>query len=161
MAKRQPASSRRGTKATPTCSCLVLCDDVIISHGRDKHQLNGIIGAIALPFVPAPTSAGVVYVRVSNVHGSQRITVRLVRADDDQEPLWAFEAEIINQNKPLGVHTLVAKVPPFLVKQAGRHVLEALYDGVPIASVPIMILAQFESPPPGWPVAGPQEGNAQ
>jgi hypothetical protein len=161
MAKRPRASSRRGPSVSPTCSCLVLCDDVIISHGRDKHQLNGIIGAMAVPFVPSVATAGVVYVRVSNVHQHQKITVRLVRADDDHEPLWAIEAEIINQNKPLDVHTLVAKVPPFLVKQAGRHVLEAMYDGVQIASVPIMIQAQFESPPPGWPGVGPQEGNAQ
>ncbi|MBY0311753.1 MAG: hypothetical protein K2W85_06770 [Phycisphaerales bacterium] len=131
------------------------------SHGLEKHQLNGIIGAIAVPFVPHPVTAGVVYVRVSNVHRQQKITVRLVRADDYHELLWAIEAEIINQNKPLDVHTLVAKVPPFLVTQAGRHVLEAMYNGVQIASVPIMIQAQFESPPPGWPGVGTQEGSPQ
>jgi hypothetical protein len=161
MAKKTRTSSRRGPSVSPTCSCLVLCDDVVVSHARDKHQLSGIIGAMAVPFVPSVAQAGVVYVRVSNVHQNQKITVRLVRADDDHEPLWAIEAEIVNLNTPLDVHTLVAKVPPFLVKQAGRHVLEAVYHGVAIASVPIMITAQFKSPPPGWSGVGPQEGNAQ
>lgn len=161
MAKKRSRIPRAGPTVSPTCSCLILCDDVVISHARDKHQLNGVIGALLVPFVPFIATAGVVYVRVSNVHRQQKITVRLVRADDDHEPLWAIEAEIINQNKPLDVHTLVAKIPPFQVTKAGRHVLEAMYNGVQIASVPIMIQAQFESPPPGWPGVGLQEGSPQ
>jgi hypothetical protein len=160
MARKPPQSRRVGPRVSPTCSCLVLCDDVVISHALDKHQLSGIIGAMTVPFVPSLAPAGVVYVRVSNVPKSQKITVRLVRADDDHEPLWAIEAEIINRNTPLDVHTLVAKVPAFVVARTGRHVLEAMYDGTPIASVPIMIQAQFDAPPPGWSGAGPPEGNA-
>lgn len=140
------------------CSCLVLCDDVVVSHGRDKHRLDGIIGAMTVPFVPHFAQGGVVYVRVSNVHQNQRLTVRLVSADDDHESLWEIEAEIVNRNEPLDVHTLVAKVPPFEVVKAGRYLLEAVFKGVPIATVPIMIRALFSAPPPGWPGSDPSGG---
>lgn len=151
MGKKRAKTVRDGTSASPTCSCLVLCDDVVVSHGRGKHRLDGIIGAMNVPFVPHPVAGGVVYARVSNVHQNQKLTVTLVRADDDHEPLWEIEAEFVNRNEPLDVHTLVAKVPPFVAHRAGRYLLEARHKGVPIASVPIMIQAAFASPPPGWP----------
>lgn len=159
MAKKPPASTRRAPSVSPTCSCLVLCDDVVVSHGRDKHRLEGIIGAMNVPFVPHPVAGGVVYARVSNVHQNQRLTVTLVRADDDHQPLWEIEAEIVNRNEPLDVYTLMARVPPFMVKHAGRYLLEARHKGIPIASVPIMIRAAFPAPPPGWPEGERQEGN--
>lgn len=148
--KRKPA----GPSVSPTCSCLLMCDDVVVSHGRDKHRLEGIIGTMAVPWVPHPVRGGVVYVRVSNVHQRQRITVRLGHADDDHGALWEIEAEIVNLNAPLDVHTLVAKMPPFVVEKPGRYLLEARYNGVAIASVPINIHAQLASPPPGWPAGG-------
>ncbi len=156
MSKKAATPKRGGSSGTPTCSCLVLCDDVVISHGRDKHRLEGIIGSMNVPFVPHPIAGSVVYVRISNVHQHEKVSVSLVRADDNQ-PLWVIEAEIVNLNEPLNVHTLVAKVPPFMVDKAGRHLLEAKHKGVPIASVPIMIQAAFPSPPPGWPI-GAQSG---
>lgn len=123
----------------PTCSCLVLCDDVVVSHAFGKHQLSGIIGAMNVPFVPHPVPGGVVYVRVSNVHGNEQLTVRLVRADNDHEPIWEIQAEIVNRNEPLDVHTLVARVPAFEVQSAGRYLLEARHMGVPICTVPIQV----------------------
>lgn len=148
MAKRSTKPSGRSPTVDPTCSCLVLCDDVVISHGLDKHRLDGIIGAITVPWVPHPAGGGVVYVRVSNVRQNLSLTVRLVSAEDDQ-PLWEIEAEILNRNEPLHVHTLVARVPEFLVSKQGKYVLEARHKGVPIASVPITIRARFSSPQPG------------
>lgn len=113
---------------------------------------------MTVPFVPHPVAGGVVYARVSNVHQNQKLTVRLVRADDDHQPLWEIEAEIVNRNDPLDVHTLLARVPPFMVHHAGRHLLEARHGGVPIATAPIMIRALHPAPPPGWPGSAPPEG---
>ncbi|MEK6701252.1 MAG: hypothetical protein AABZ53_03245 [Planctomycetota bacterium] len=102
-----------------------------------------------VPFVPHPIPGGVVYVRVSNIHQTEKLKVSLVRADDDHQPLWEIEAEIVSRNEPLDVHTLVARVPPFMVDRAGRFLLEARHKGVQIASVPVMIQAAFPSPPAG------------
>lgn len=160
MAKKSASHRRTTSEVLPTCSCLVLCDDVIISHGRDKHRLEGIIGAIGVPFVPHPVPGGVVYVRVSNVHQQQRLTVTFSHADDDHKRLWEIEAEIVNQNQPLDVHTLVARVPPFIATKAGRYLLQVHHKGEAIATVPVTIRAAFPSPPPGWNAKGLEEGPA-
>jgi len=146
MAKRKPAKASTAP-VPPTCSCLVLCDDVIVSHGRDKHDLRGIIGAIGVPQLPAIAGNLVVYVRLSNVHSQQRVTVSFAPADDHEaDPLWEFDAQLVSRNDPLSVHTLVTRVPPFRVERGGRYVLTVKHDGIPIAQTPVQIMAPGPSP---------------
>ena len=149
MAKKPTKPKQPGPSVSPTCSCLVLCEDVVISHRLDRHNLQGIIGSIVLPNVPHLAPPGVIYVRVSNVHSNQKIRVAMLFADDGDEPLWEIEAEIVNRNQPLHVHTLVAKIPPFTIGKPGRYVLEARYDGVPMATTPINVVALSPHPPQG------------
>lgn len=158
MAKRPRKQARHSPLVSPTCSCLVLCDDVVVRHGHDKHELIGIIGSIVVPFVPSLVNGGVVYARVSNVHNIQKLTVSFVHADDDHEPLWRIDAEIVNRNEPLDVHTLMARVPPFPIEKAGRYLLEAKYNGVSIASAPIKVSSLNLNPPPGWSNTGGMPG---
>ncbi len=139
MAKKNAKKTRQAVP--PTCSCLVFCDDVIVSHGLGKHQLMGIIGTMHCIGEPGMVSGGVVYARLSNVHSHQKVTVEFYLADDHEKMCWKLDAQLVNPNEPLDVHTVVARVPPFGVPKAGRYILEAQHNGIPIASVPITIKA--------------------
>lgn len=139
MSKRPSKPKSRRPSLPPSCSCILWCDDVVVSHGHDKHRLEGIIGAISVPLVPVNIQGGVIYLRLSNVRNNQSLKVALAPADDRREPLWEAEIEIPSQNDPHAVRTLVARVPSFRVSEIGVYMLEARYDGVPIAQTPILI----------------------
>jgi hypothetical protein len=119
----------------------LLCDDVVISHAHDKHVLQGVIGTLAVPKLPAVIGGFVVYLRLSNVHAKQTVKVKFRHADNDdvERGLWELDAEVINQLDPLQVHTLIARVPPFQVAQPGRYIVTAEHQGVPLATIPLMI----------------------
>lgn len=123
----------------PTCSCLLLCDDVVISTAQDKHVLQGVIGSFGLPAVPAVAGNFVAYLRVSNVYPSQRLSVRFENAASG-EILFEFEASFVSQKDPLEVHTLVSRILPFEVKEFGRHILSAVYNGMPVAQTPVYVV---------------------
>lgn len=143
MAKRK-SKPKEAIPETPTCNCLLLCDDVVVSHGRDKQSLHGVIGVIGLRTLPAITGGFVAYIRLSNVYTNQKVTVGLEDAETDS-PLWEFQAELVNRNDPLAVYTLVTRIPPFRVEKAGKYVLKAKHAGVPIAQTPIQIVAASSS----------------
>ena len=124
----------------PTCSCLLLCDDVVISHAHDKHMLQGVIGALSVPKLPAVLGGFVVYIRLSNVHAMQMVSVKFRHAKDgfDDKGLWELVAQVI-QKDPLDVSTLIARVPPFQVTEAGRYIVTAEHNGIPLATIPVML----------------------
>lgn len=136
MAKR--ARTRKVTTAGVTCSCLVLCDDVQVNYATGKHTLHGIIGGMVARELPMGVGPCVAYVRLSNVHSNQRVQVSFEHADSSTR-LWSFQAELINRNDPLAVHTLMTRVPPFVVDRAGRYLLIASHNNVPVAQAPIEI----------------------
>lgn len=117
----------------------MLCDDVVISHSQDKHNLVGIIGALGVRGTPAVSGGFVVYIRLSNVYSEQRVTVSFVSAQDD-EVAWEFEAQLVSRNDPLAVHTLISRVPPFRLGKPGRYMLEAKHGGTVIAQTPIEVI---------------------
>jgi hypothetical protein len=135
MAKRRRARARL---EAPTCNCLLLCDDVLISQGKNKHNLVGIIGGIAVRELPATLGGYVAYVRLSNVYGSQTVTIS-IEAADDGEAVLQFEAEFPAQADPLGVYTLVVHIPAFRIERAGRYLFNAMYNDVPFAQSPLEI----------------------
>ena len=120
----------------PTCSCLLLCDDVVVSTAQDKHVLQGVIGSFGLPTVPLVAGNFVAYLRVSNLYPGQRLSVRFENASSG-EILFEFEASFVSQKDPLEVHTLVSRILPFEVKEFGRHILSAVYNGMPVAQTPV------------------------
>src|SRR5262245_21010934 len=126
MGKR--STKRRPPPESPTCSCLVLCDDVVVSHGQDKHHLYGIIGALGVPSLPHIIGGFVAYARLSNVYEEQKVTVAFSHAEDDQL-LWEFAAQLVNRDTPLAVHTLITRIPRFQIERAGRYVLAARHGG--------------------------------
>jgi hypothetical protein len=136
MAKR--AKKKLAGGEPPMCNCLLLCDDVIVSHGRDKHVLQGVIGTIGLKGIPAVSGGHVVYLRLSNVYPNSKITVSFTNAETDQQ-LWEFKAEFVAGTQPLGVHTMIVRVPPFQVNKAGRHMLAVNHNGIPIVQTPITV----------------------
>lgn len=130
----------RPTKKTepPTCNCVLLCDDVLVSHAKGKHYLQGIIGVIVVPQLPATIGGYMAYVRVSNVYGTQKLRVSLDHGGSG-EHLFAMEVQLPDKQDPLGLFTVVAKLPPFEVTEEGRYMFSAWSDGVQLAQSPIKI----------------------
>lgn len=136
MAKRR-SPQKKSLPEAPTCNCVLLCDEVTQS-AKGKHSLHGVIGIIAAPTIPAWIGGYVTYVRISNVYGLQTVRISLDRADDGVE-VMAFDVQL-NPPDPLGVHTIVAVLPPFKVDQPGRYLFEAKSGQLALASSPIQIV---------------------
>ena len=138
MAKRAKTKAPSRHTGNPTCNCILLCDNIVVSHADDKHNLLGVIGAITLPPRMMAVGPFVVYVRLSNVHANQKVEVCFEDAESETR-IWAFVAELVNRNDPLAVYTLLSRVPAFLVPRAGRYLLSAKHGGVALAQTPIQI----------------------
>jgi len=137
MAKAR--KKKRSEAESPTSDCLLICDDVLVSHGKDKHFLQGIIGTIIVRSLPATIGGYVAYVRLTNVYPSQSISLTFEDADSNEE-LFRFNANLPQKSDPLGVYTLVLKIPPFGVTHPGRYIFCARHGGVPFAQSPIRIV---------------------
>ncbi len=122
----------------PTCNCILLCDDVLVSQAKGKHMLNGIIGVILVGGVPAILGGYVAYIRLSNVYGPQLVTVNLKLARTD-DTIFEFDVKLPKEADPLGVYTLVVPIPLFQVAELGRYTFTAWSNQLPLAQTPIMI----------------------
>jgi hypothetical protein len=125
---------------------LLLCDDVLISQGKQKHFLNGIIGLIGVKELPATIGGFVAYVRVSNVHGEQSISL-VFEHSNGGNPLFSVDVGLPSQSDPLGVYTLVIPIPPFAVLEAGRYMFSVMHGGIPITQSPIEVRAATAGTP--------------
>jgi hypothetical protein len=144
MAKKGRSKSRAGTAEPPTCNCILLCDDVVISQGKGKHTLHGVIGTIVVPGLPAVLSAFpngyVAYVRVQNVYGNKMLEVTLDEAASG-DPVFKFRADLPDKKDPLDVYTVCVPVIPFVIERAGLYWFTARCDGGILAQSPIRIVA--------------------
>ena len=142
MAQKVRRKAKRGE--APTSDCLLLCDDVLISQGKNKHSLMGVIGGIGVTEFPAVLAGYVAYARFSNVYSGSKVEISLISADTE-EPLFKARAEFPAQSDPLGVYTLVIQIKPFRVPAPGRYLFGAYHDGVAIATSPIIIQGLSDS----------------
>lgn len=140
MAKQR---KKRRISEAPTSDCLLLCDDVLVSQGKNKHSLMGVIGAIGVTSFPSILGGYVAYARFSNVYAGQKINLKFTSAATD-EVLFEGVAEFPGAHDPLGVYTLVVPIRPFTIKQPGRYIFGAYHDGIPIAASPV----EIKGPPP-------------
>jgi hypothetical protein len=108
-----------------------------MSQGKGKHFLQGIIGAIGVPELPAIIGGFVAYVRLSNVYTGQNVKLTFENAQG--EALFEISPPFPSQADPLGVHTLIIGIPPFPISEAGRYMFVANHGGIPIASSPVAI----------------------
>lgn len=145
--KKRGGGVRRGLPETPTCNCVLLCDDVHMS-ARGKHTLVGIIGLVAVPRLPAIVGGFVAYVRLSNIYGTQRVRISL---EDPRASTPAFEFDApLQQRDPLGVYTVIAPIPPFAVQSAGRYAFQVESRGEILAQSPIeFVQAREQALPEG------------
>jgi len=135
MARRK---RRKLAGEAPTSSCLMICDDVLMSVGRDKHTLHGVINGIVIPELPAVIGPYVAYIRLSNVYGGSEILISFCTADSDEE-IFRLDAKAPDKSDPLQTHTLIIRIPAFAVEAAGRYIFSASHGGVPFAQSPIEI----------------------
>lgn len=115
----------------PISDCLLLCDDVTLSHKTGKRTLVGIIGGIAVPRFPARIGGFVAYLRLRNVYPHQKIRLVFRRASDDSE-VASFGLHSPKKSDPLGQHTLIIPIPRFPVTDPGWYLFSAEHDGAPI-----------------------------
>jgi hypothetical protein len=134
MGKRK----KKAAGEAPTSDCLLLCDDVLVSQGKHKHSLMGVISIVGVPELPAVLGGYVAYCRFSNVYAGRKLKFKLSRASTD-ETLLQMDAEFPAETDPIGVYTLILALPPFAVREPGRYIFGAYDDGVPIAESPIQI----------------------
>ncbi|GEM_PF-6577295 len=140
--------SKRNVKAkthAPTCSCLLLCDDVVVTHAHDKHNLMGIVGSIFVRELPGHVGGFVAYARTSDLHGTEEVEL-VIRRPSDNEPVMKIRATF-QSDTPLNVQTLVARVPPLLVEEAGRYMFSAESNGSILAQTPINVIVPQETKP--------------
>lgn len=141
------AAKKKRRSVPPTCNCIMLCDDVMLSMGRNKHNLIGLINSIQVRELPATLGGYMAYVRGSNVHGEQTIRLVLETADTEEEVL-AIEGKFTKETDPLSVYTVMLRLPMFTVQQAGRYLFSAKHNGVAIAQMAVEIILR---PPQGEP----------
>ncbi len=122
----------------PTCNCALLCNDVIVRHSRDMHTLEGVIGNIGVKQFPGVIGGSVCYVRLSNVYPSQTVRIALEDAGDGED-LFSFDIILPSKSDPLGVYTIIQRIPAFGVASPGRYMFTASSKGIPLAQSPIMI----------------------
>jgi hypothetical protein len=124
---------------------LLICDDVLVSQGKGKHFIQGVIGTIVARSFPAVIGGYVAYVRLSNVYPKAKLRIALVSADSDDE-IFAFDVQADEKADPLGVVTLIIPIPPFTIDHPGRYIFCGKHDGVPFATTPISIIAPTQPP---------------
>jgi hypothetical protein len=137
MAKSRKKATR-GEAEAPTSSCLVICDEVLVSVAHGKHLLQGVINEINVPVVPIALGPFAAYIRLTNVYGGSEIRISLCKADDDED-VFAFPAKAPEVSSPLQSHTLIIRIPPFAIEESGRYIFSASHAGVPFAQSPIQI----------------------
>jgi len=138
MAKRRK-NAGKGHVEAPTSSCLLICDDVLVSTGKNKHFLEGVIGAVGVASVPAVVGPYVAYIRLSNVYGGQEIVLSICNATDDEE-VFRVMATSSEKSDPLETHTIILAIPPFEIRETGRYIFSASHGGVPFAQSMITIV---------------------
>lgn len=130
--------SKGSLPESPTCNCVLLCDDVIISQGKGKHTLVGVIGTIGVAGLPAVLAGSVAYIRIQNVYGSQRLVARFEFAKDNRT-LFEFEVELTGDPDPLNVFNIIVPIRPFKVLEPGMYWFSILSGGAVLAQTPILI----------------------
>ena len=138
MAKRKRVPKKQAEG--PTSSCLVICDDVLLSYGKQKHFLQGVIGGILVPSLPAVIGPYVAYIRMSNVYGGQEIELDITRAGDSAE-VFQIKATSPPGSDPLQTHTMILQIPPFQIMEVGRYIFSGTHGGVAFAQSVINIQA--------------------
>ncbi|MBL8745243.1 MAG: hypothetical protein JNK58_02685 [Phycisphaerae bacterium] len=150
MAKTRSKKGKRELPETPTCNCILLCEDVEISQGKGKHTLHGVIGTIVVPGLPTVLSSFpngyVAYVRVQNVHGHKMLEVSLEEAAT-REPVFMFKADLPAKKDPLDLYTVCVPVIPFVIERDGLYWFTAMCEGSILAQSPIRIVCTASRSP--------------
>ena len=119
-------------------SCLVICDDVLISTAQNKHLLHGVVDVVSVPQVPIRIGPFAAYIRLSNVYRDQEIQLTICTAVTE-EPVFSCSAISPESSDPLQSHTIILQIPPFEIRETGRYIFSASHGGVPFAQSPIQI----------------------
>jgi hypothetical protein len=123
----------------PSCSCIILCDDLVVSHvNGQKHTLQGVIGGVRVPEFPAALGPYMCYIRLANLINKEDIEVSFEYADTN-ETIFSVRVPLPPQEHPLGVCTLVLNIPQFGLEKPGRYLLSAKHNGFAVAESPIVV----------------------
>jgi hypothetical protein len=143
MANKGSKKTTPAAAEAPTSSCLLLCDDVLVSYRGGKCTIQGVIDRIRVSALPAEIGPFVAYVRLSNVYRRQRLFFDLMCLSTNEKVL-RINAISPKASNPLMTHTLVIPLPRFAVTDAGRYSFTASHGGAPFAQSLVVI----ETPQP-------------
>lgn len=132
MAKR--LTTHQAKTVAPTCSCLLLCEDVVESKATNKYVLEGVIEVVRSRAYPLHFGPSVAFLRLSNVHGSQQFRVRLAGDEPRSRVLVEFLATSHPEADPSGIVTTVVSLGKFLVPKPGRYSLTVSHNGQELSS---------------------------
>jgi hypothetical protein len=123
----------------PTSSCLLICEDILVSPSRDKHYLQGVISKIVVPKFPAMIGPLAAYVRLSNIYGSQQIEISFT-SGEYEKPIFSFVAISPPSSNPLETQTIMLGLPVIKLKKTGRYLFSASHGGVPFATTTVEVV---------------------
>jgi hypothetical protein len=139
MAKRK-GKATKFTSEPPTASCLLLCEEVTVKYGLDKHILEGIISEMNAPGLPFMTGPGVAYVRMSNVYPNQKMTLRFAHLET-AEVVFELSIQAPPNSDPLRNQIIIAPIRPFVIYHSGRYMFGAIHNDIPFAECMIEVKA--------------------
>lgn len=107
---------------------MVVCDGFWRDPYTGKHTLIGTFSALGGGPFPLMHPVLTVYVSLTNGHGQTKITLRLVDAEEEREPLLEMEQEI-DFSDPRMVCEICFQATGIIFPQPGEHRLRLFADG--------------------------------
>jgi hypothetical protein len=138
MAKRKKKATRH-TSESPTSSCLLLCEDVIVKYGQQRHFLEGIVSEMYTPSLPLQTGPSVAYIRMSNVYPNQKITLRFAHLETE-DVVFELYVQAPPNSDPLKNQNIIAPIRPFMIHHSGRYIFSAMHNEVAFAECMIEVV---------------------
>lgn len=122
----------RANKPVPQCLAMILCDQIIVEQGTNKHVLIGTFSQISVAKLPAVHPAMWVFIALTEGRGEYNGLLKLLHAETNQV---LFEAAgPLGFENPLQVLEIRMLIPPIRFEEPGVHCLDLYVDGAQVMS---------------------------
>jgi hypothetical protein len=104
----------------PSCTAILLCDDVVVDPATQKVHLIGVFNAIRPADFPSRRDELCVFVAVTGFVGSSRLAVVCTEADSDRDILGSF-LHSVNLHDSLETRYLVFRLRDCVFRVPGEY----------------------------------------
>lgn len=109
---------------------LMLCDQVYVCRTTGKRSLLGCFSVVSAREFPCVHPGMAVYVALTGCRGKVKLKLRLVDADEVQDPLFIAEQEsTFEAPDPLAVIEFSMPIPPLEFPTPGEYRMQLLFGG--------------------------------